>query len=342
MSQAMNDDVELPVATDGMIAAINFESMRRRSWRRFDEDPQRPGLAALIVEQEMIASQFFSDFKALDRLEALARDLANDHSSATQVLLAQIASATHRFEDARQHLARAQSRGALDDDGHRVSLTIDQACGTSLDALLDERRRLAGATGNLQDFVSLGALLADLERFDESDAVYRKALAAYGDVSPFPLALVCFQLGTLWGELASDTDNDRAATWYRRAVGYLPGYVKARVHLAEIYTENVEALLLPLLDSGDPEVQWRIADARLAQGLAEQARPHLESARLRYEELLCKHLLAFADHAAEFYAGSGSDAARAMELARANLANRPTRRAKAQMDGIALAAGVTR
>jgi hypothetical protein len=40
-----------------------------------------------------------------------------------------------------------------------------------------------------------------------------------------------------------------------------------------------------------------------------------------------KHLFAFADHAAEFYAGSGNDCRRALELTRANVANRPTRRA---------------
>jgi hypothetical protein len=47
-------------------------------------------------------------------------------------------------------------------------------------------------------------------------------------------------------------------------------------------------------------------------------------------------LLAFADHAAEFYAGSGNDRRRALELARANVANRPTRRAVNQAHAIAL------
>ena len=50
------------------------------------------------------------------------------------------------------------------------------------------------------------------------------------------------------------------------------------------------------------------------------------------------HPLAFADHAAEFYAGSGNDCRRALELARANLANRPTRRALKQVQTIAMSA----
>jgi hypothetical protein len=47
-----------------------------------------------------------------------------------------------------------------------------------------------------------------------------------------------------------------------------------------------------------------------------------------------KHLLAFADHAAEFYPGSGNDHRRALELARVEATNRPTRRAIKQADAM--------
>jgi len=222
-------------------------------------------------------------------------------------------------------------------------MTIDQACGLGLDAVLAARRRLAAASGRLENLVPLGAVLADLERFAEADAVYRQAFSSYDDVSPFPLAWVCFQLGMLWGELVPVPEPDLAALWYRRAIRYLPGYVKARVHLAEIYTiqdqaGDAEALLLPTLSSRDPEVRWRLADVLAAQERLEEAGTQFDAARLGFEELLGKHLLAFADHAAEFYAGSGSDRRRALELARVNVANRPTRRAVEQMNEIAASA----
>src|SRR3974390_166185 len=54
-----------PVATDGEIAAINFESARRSSWRRFLADPRREGLAEAIVEEEMLAAQYLGDLDAL-------------------------------------------------------------------------------------------------------------------------------------------------------------------------------------------------------------------------------------------------------------------------------------
>jgi len=115
----------------------------------------------------------------------------------------------------------------------------------------------------------------------------------------------------------------------------LPGYVKARVHLAEIYADQ-EELLLPALSSHDPEVRWRLADVLMAQERFQAAETHLDAARSGFDELLKRHLLAFADHGAEFYAGNGNDRRRALELARANVANRPTRRAMRQMQAIAL------
>jgi tetratricopeptide (TPR) repeat protein len=197
------------------------------------------------------------------------------------------------------------------------------------------------ASGRLEDLVPLGAVLADLERFAEADVVYRQAFDGYDGMSPFPLAWVCFQLGMLWGELVPVPATNRAALWDARAVAYLPGYVKARVHLAEIYadeghTSDAEELLLAALSSHDPEVRWRLAEVLMAQERFQAAEIHLEAARSGCNELLGRHLLAFADHAAEFYAGSGNDRRRALELARANVANRPTRRSVRQMHAIAV------
>jgi hypothetical protein len=333
-----------PAATDGEIAAINLKSARRGAWARFAHDPRLPGVAEEIVDSERLASQFLGDLDVLDRLDVLALQFASaDGSSRAPLVQAEVASAAHRFHDARGYLARAAQMGAPREAIERQTLAIDQACGVGLDAVLAARRGLAKASGRLEDLVPLGALLADLERFAESDTVYRRALFSYDDVSPFPLAWVSFQLGMLWGELAPVSDPALAAVWYRRAIAYLPGYVKARVHLAEIYASqdrigDAEALLLPALSSRDPEVNWRLADVLTAQGRFEEAERQLDAARSGFDQLLGRHLLAFADHAAEFYAGSGNDGRRALELARTNVANRPTRRAVKQADAIAITA----
>jgi tetratricopeptide (TPR) repeat protein len=333
-----------PAATDGEIAAINLQSARCGAWATFAQDQRLPGVIEAVVDQERLAAQFLGDLDALDRLEVLAAQFARaDDSPRAELVHAMVASTLHRFADARSHLARAASMSGPREAIERHALTIDQACGVELDAVLAARRRIASTSGRLDDLVPLGAVLADLGLFAEADAVYRQALYSYDDVSPFPLAWACFQLGMLWGELVPARDPDLAALWYRRAIAYLPGYVKARVHLAEIcasqdHTVEAEALLRPALSSRDPEVRWRLADSLIAQGRLDEAETELDAARSGFEELLERHLLAFADHAAEFYAGSGNDCQRALRLARANVANRPTRRAIKQAHATALVA----
>ena len=344
MSAIEELDLPHPSATDGEIATINLESARRGAWARFAQDPRLPGVAEAVVAGEHLAAQFLGDLDALARLDALASQFARvERSSRAALVQTEVASAAHRFGDARGHLARAAQMGAPSEAIERHLLTIDQACGVELDAVLAARRRIAAASGRLEYLVPLGALLADLEHFAEADAEYRRALSSYEDVSPFPLAWVCFQLGMLSGELVPVPDPNLAALWYRRAIAYLPSYVKARVHLAEIWasqgrTGDAEALLLPALSSSDPEVNWRLADVLIAQGKLEEAERQLDAARIGFDQLLGRHLLAFADHAAEFYAGSGNDCRRALELARTNVANRPTRRAVKQAYAIAVIA----
>jgi hypothetical protein len=148
----------------------------------------------------------------------------------------------------------------------------------------------------------------------------------------------------LWGELVPEPDTARAARWYKRAIHYFSSYTKARVHLAEIYSRGGQlsealALLIPTLGTGDPEVCWRLSDVMAIQGKFADAEAQLQAARSGFESLLERHLLAFADHGAEFYAESGNDLRRALDLACLNVANRPTLRAFEQAHAIAVRAG---
>ena len=334
MTQAADLEFERIAATAGDIAANNLESARQRSWSRFWHAPEQPHIAETIVEQEQTTAQFIGDLAAFDRLGMLVNEVARvePESARTALITAQVAGSMHRFAEARESLARAMARGAPTDATDRLLLTIDQATANNLSAVLAARRKRAARPGCWNELVPLGALLVDLGEFHEADRSYLRALREYPDVSPFALAWVCFQLGVLWGECVPAPQSDRAAKWYRAAIDYLPCYVKARVHLAEIYLyqgreRDATLLLAPALESGDPEVSWRLADIAQAAGEAGEAALHLAAARCGFEALLAKHPLAFADHGAEFYLGSGDDPARALALAQVNLANRPTARA---------------
>jgi len=321
-------------ATDGDIAAINLASARGQSWSQFWRAPTRPGTAELIVEQELLTAQFVGDTTAFDRLGTLVDEIARavPGTGRAALIAGQVAGATHRFAQARRALAQAAEAGVAAADIERLVLALDQATGANLPAVLAERRERAAHPGRWAELVPLGALLADLGEFWEAEHMYLRALREYPDVSPFALGWVCFQLGALWGECVPAPEPARAAQWYRQAIDYLPCYVKARVHLAEILLDDDDPaaardLLLPVAASGDPEVPWRLADVAFAADSEEEAASQLAIARNGFESLLARHPLAFADHAAEFYLGSGDDARRALELARLNLDNRPTARA---------------
>jgi tetratricopeptide (TPR) repeat protein len=345
--------IELPIlevgfieATAGEIAVVNLESARQQAWSQFWQSPRREGIAEYIVEQEQMTAQFHGDFRAFDRLDALVGQFVHlgEDPSRTSLIRAQVAAGTHRFNEARGYLKGAEAYGNLSEAASRLHLSIDQACGDELPTVLKSRRRLAEESGRLEDLVPLGALLADLGEFNEADHSYLQALMAYQNVSPFPLAWVCFQLGSLWGELVPEPQPDRAEKWYRKSIDYVPSYVKARVHLSEILLgdgrfADAEALLSPVASSGDPEVNWRLADVMVAMGNLPDAELQMQSARSGFEDLLEKHLLAFADHGAEFYSGSGKDPGRAFELARVNLQNRPTLRAFEQTYETAMESG---
>jgi hypothetical protein len=95
----------------------------------------------------------------------------------------------------------------------------------------------------------------------------------------------------------------------------------AILKVADCRSEDAEALLLPALSSYDPEVRWRLADALFAQ----------EKLRGR-DSTRCRTIrLRKAYRESAFYAGSGNDCRRALELARANAVNRPTRLAIKQV-----------
>jgi tetratricopeptide (TPR) repeat protein len=342
MSTSLELDDEHVLTTDGEIAVINLESARRRSWSSFFQDPLREGIAETVVEHEKQTAEFIGDFSAFDRLEYLASCLleADANSARNALIQAQLASMTHRFADARRLLARPDFAGMQTVEVNRLLLNADQACGVNPDVVLGKRREAARDPGTVQDLVALGALLADLREFAEAERIYRHALHVYRDVSPFPVALIYFQLGVLWGELVPEPQASKAEGWYQSAISCVPRYTKARVHLAEIYSSSgrpnqAQDVLIPAAASGDPEVLWRLADALVAQEKYAQAELRMEAARSGFESLLERHLLAFADHGAEFFSASGKWR-RALDLARMNVANRPTLRALEQAHSIAL------
>jgi len=224
----------------------------------------------------------------------------------------------------------------------RASLHVAQ--GRELEAALAVTERRAKALPALERLSVQALAEAALGRFDAADEHYRAALASYRDVSPFPLAFVEFQRGVMWAELANQPE--RALPCYQEAVRLLPQYVVGNVHLAELElrlgqrAQGEQRLRQVARQSEDPEPWSRLGELLIA-AQPDDAEGHelIARARRRYEQLLSQQPSAFLDHGAEFFLGPGADAARAVELSRANLLLRQTGRAYQLALQAALAAG---
>jgi tetratricopeptide (TPR) repeat protein len=313
--------------TSGEIAIENLDQQIRQS----HED-------AGLVDLLLVRSRFLADYDALSR----ASDLAESRFTAGRDVLvrARARSAVHRFADALADVDMARRSGAKLDEAEALRASILVATGRAAEVipmLEDNLRRHPG-------YASCGALAnayAALNRFQDADRAYAQALEHLDTSLPFPYAWIHFVRGLMWQDQAKD--RKRAAVLYRRALEYLPEFAAARIHLAEIEIADgdTKSALLRLYGvaraSQEPEalsllgvLHLRMADS--ARGVAAISR-----ARERYDSLLLRHSLAFADHAAEFYLGPGADARRASDLARLNLANRHTDRAVALMQRAAVA-----
>ena len=281
-------DDRCPSATDGEIAAINLESARRRAWARFAQDPRRPGVAEAIVDHERLAAQFLGDLDALDRLDALASQFARVDDSSRAALVqrrGRFDSASLRRCTRPPRACRADGRTAR---GHRAPLVGDRSGmwrGVSTRCSLRVAESPRRAVGSKIWYLSAPCLPISSasprrtpsigRRFTRTTASRRSRWRG----SAFSSACC----GENW---CPSRTRIVAALWYRRAIAYLPGYVKARVHLAEIYasqdqTGDAETLLRPALSSRDPEVRWRLADVLIAQGRLEEAETQLDAARVR-------------------------------------------------------------
>jgi tetratricopeptide (TPR) repeat protein len=326
-------------STSGAVAVANLDS--QIEWiRRTAHDTGDPASARQLAGLLLQRSTFRGTYDDLDELQVLSGlDVeGHPHEPAAWLGRAAFLAAVHRFDEARAALVRAEAAGAEAEAVDRARWVVDLATGMDPEGLVEGARHRRQAEPGLQSWADEAHALAAAGRFEEADSAYRAAQAHYRDVSPFPLAWLAFQRGVMWAESADRPDL--AAPLYREALRYLPSYVTAGVHLAEIEASAgdlpgaVGRLRAFAGASGDPEPMARLAEY-LAGTEPEEAARAAAVARARYAVLLTKHRAAFLDHAAEFHSGSGGDAELGLLLARENLALRPTARAYQIMIGAA-------
>jgi tetratricopeptide (TPR) repeat protein len=305
-----------------------------------DHQIERSGDGTRSVDLLLARSRFLGDYDALDRAVKIAEGRA---VSADDLLRrARVRAAAHRFAEALADLEAAKRAGADERTIDVVRATVLVATGRGSEAVgaLEED---ASLRPGYAAYAALASAYAELGRYDEADRLYAAAIAELRTTSPFPYAWLYFARGKMWSEQAGDPA--RGESLYAIALVYLPEFAVANIHRAELESARGEfsAAIVRLENvvarSDEPEAWAKLGEVRLRQGERAQGERDIAHARRRYEALLARHPLAFADHAAEFYLGPGADPERAWRLAALNLENRQSRRAYALAIEAAVASG---
>jgi tetratricopeptide (TPR) repeat protein len=260
--------------TDGAVAIRNL-----------DAQIERVGDDADAQELLLLRSRILSDYDALDRAVILGE--AGDDL----VQRARARAAVHRFDEALVDLDRA---GAGDERMASLRASILVAVGRAGDVIRDP-----GAASR----TALAHAYAAVGYFGRAESMYLAALGELNTTSPFPYALIHFARGVMWAERAGDRARGEAA--YTLALAYLPQFVLAHVHLAELEVARGDAgsamsRLKGVAASGEPEALLLLGELHIRAGDVERGRREIAEARRRFASLLGRYPSAFGHHAPRF------------------------------------------
>ncbi len=325
----MNDVTELAV-TDGTIALLNLraqiDSLEADVKLGHSTVESRVGLIELITLRGLILGQI-ADYQ---RAEAIAEQLVRDAATDGRAFIARARTRAvfHRFTDALGDIDRAERLGLNSETTNGDRAAIFQALGR-YDEALAIREEAADRRASFENVAALVGLYSEIGEIEAAERMYAESRRRYRGVSPFPLALLDFQLGLMWmnkGRL------DDARTSFDAARRRVPAYAPAQGHLAEVEAElgETESALARLhslaASSDDPDYVAQLARLLRDAGCS-QFRHWCRLAAARYDELIASYPEAFADHAAEFWLAAGANPDKALPLARMNVEIRKTPRA---------------
>jgi tetratricopeptide (TPR) repeat protein len=325
------DDITVRPVTDGTIALLNLQAQIDglepdvRCGHATIES--RVGLIELFALRGLIVGHIADYERAEEIAEQLVRDAATDATAF--VARARTRAVFHRFTDALDDLDRAEQLSLDLETTNLERAAIFQALGRFDEALVLREEAVARRT-SFESVAALVGLHAERGEIGAAERMYADSRRLYRGVSPFPLALLDFQLGLM---LMNEGRFDEARASFDAAVRRITGYAQAQGHLAEVEAElgDIESAVGRLsslaVSSDDPDYAAQLARILGNAGRAAESRHWCRLAAARYDELVASHPAAFADHAAEFWLAAGANPDKALRLARMNVEVRKTPRA---------------
>jgi tetratricopeptide (TPR) repeat protein len=312
--------------TNGAIALLNLQA-QIDGLEGHGASVETATLVDLLILRGLILGRI-SDY---ERAAQLANRLvgAAMMDAAAYMARARTRAVFHRFAEALDDLNKADRMSPHDSAAKRERAAILQAQG-HFDEALSTYSAVIDGVGQFERAAALTGLWAERGEADTAQRSYLDSLRSYRGISPFPVALLDFQLGVMWMRNAR---LEEARTCFEAAIARVPAYAAAQGHLAEVEAdlgnpESALARLYPLaVSSDDPDYAAQLARILGEMGRNDESSVWRGRAADRYDELTATHREAFADHAAEFWLGPGNDPERAVRLAMLNLEVRKTPRA---------------
>ena len=286
-----------------------------------------------LVELVSLRGLMLGHIAEYERAEEIAEQIVHDVPGDARAWLARARTRAgfHRFNDALTDLARAEQLSLDAETANSERAAIFQALGR-YDEALALREEAAQRRASFENLAALVSLHAERGESDAAERQYAQSRSQYRGVSPFPLALLDFQMGLMW---MHENRLDDARRSFGAAGRRVPAYAQAQGHLAEVEaqlgeTESAIASLRSLAaSSDDPDYAAQLARILADVGRDGESWHWRRLAAERYDELLARHPEAFADHAAEFWLAAGADPDKGLRLANMNLEVRNTPRARA-------------
>ncbi|MGA8285338.1 MAG: tetratricopeptide repeat protein [Candidatus Sulfotelmatobacter sp.] len=318
--------------TDGTIALLNLDAqidaLEPEVWIGLASVETRSGLAELIALRGLIVGCIADYDRANEIAEQLVRDVPTDPKAL--LTRARTHAGFHRFKEALVDIECAEQLSLDAETANGERAAIFQALGR-YDESLVLREEAVKRRASFENVAALVGLHAERGEIGAAERQYEQSRCRYRGVSPFPLALLDFQLGLMWMNEGRLEDARRSFEAAQRRV---PAYAPAGGHLSEVEAElgEVDSAISRLHSlaesSDDPDYAAQLARILGDAGRDGESEHWRQVAEARYDDLIASHPEAFADHAAEFWLAAGADPDKALRLAKMNLEVRNTPRAR--------------
>jgi tetratricopeptide (TPR) repeat protein len=309
--------------TSGAIALANLDAEIRGLQTAIAKQPLL-GREAALVSALQLRAQFLGRLADYDQAATVVDAMLarSPQDARVYALRAKTRSIYHRFAEASLDLDQAQALGASENELAGPRATILQALGRQEEALA-LRHRLRESKPDITTLGNEASVLADMGESEKAERLFLAAQDAYRDTSPFPIAWLWFQQGSMWAKRGKLT---RAKALFQAASERVPGYAHAIGHLASLVppAQAIELLRPVALASDDPEYSAELGVLLRDHGQSVEGEKLIAASATSYERLCKLHPEAFGDHAARFWLGAGSDGKKALLWARKNFEVRPT------------------